>query len=66
MKVRIVFPTLLSPQSPTLFSATWSELSTLLEAYHHMYIADERQGRLEDADGLPYVSRPLSLHLGNY
>jgi hypothetical protein len=28
-----------------------------------MYITDERQGRLEDADGLPYVRKSLSLYL---
>ncbi|KAI9679369.1 MAG: hypothetical protein M1817_005391 [Caeruleum heppii] len=55
MKVRSVFPALLSPQSPVLFSTTWQELSTLQEPYRQLYINDERQGRLEDADGLPYT-----------
>ena len=55
MKIRGVFPTLLSPQSPTLFTATWQELSALQAPYQTMYINDERQGRLEDADGLPYT-----------
>ncbi|KAI9836390.1 MAG: hypothetical protein M1819_001420 [Sarea resinae] len=55
MKVRTVFPALLSPQSPVLFSVTWEELSLLQGPYHEMYINDERQGRLEDADGLPYT-----------
>ncbi|KAH0563053.1 hypothetical protein GP486_002386, partial [Trichoglossum hirsutum] len=55
MKIRSVFPTLLSPQSPTLFTATWQELSALQAPYQTMYINDERQGRLEDADGLPYT-----------
>lgn len=55
MRVRSVFPAILSPQSPTLFSATWEELSSLQAAYHQMYIEEERQSRLEDADGLPYT-----------
>ncbi|KAI9852334.1 MAG: hypothetical protein M1838_001039 [Thelocarpon superellum] len=55
MKIRTVFPAVLSPQTPLLFSATWEELSLLQEPYQQMYIKDERQGRLEDADGLPYT-----------
>ncbi|KAI9801812.1 MAG: hypothetical protein M1825_003185 [Sarcosagium campestre] len=55
MKIRVVFPALLSPQSPVLFSTTWQELSALQETYHQLYINDTRQGRLEDADGLPYT-----------
>ncbi|KAI9792238.1 MAG: hypothetical protein M1833_001237 [Piccolia ochrophora] len=42
-------------KSPILFSTTWQELSSLRETYHQLYINDERQGRLEDADGLPYT-----------
>ena len=52
MRIRSVFPALLSPQSPVLFEATWSELSSLQAAYRQMYIEEERQSRLEDADGL--------------
>ncbi|KAF2018739.1 ARM repeat-containing protein [Aaosphaeria arxii CBS 175.79] len=55
MRVRSVFPSMLSPQSPVLFSATWEELSSLQNAYHQMYILEERQSRLEDGDGLPYT-----------
>lgn len=55
MRIRSVFPAMLSPQSPVLFSATWEELSSLQGAYHQMYIEEERQSRLEDADGLPYT-----------
>lgn len=33
----------------------WEELSQLRPAYHELFITDERQGRLEDADGLPYT-----------
>jgi len=55
VKIRQVFPQLLLPQSPTLFSATWEELSLLKDSYKDMYIDNDEQGRLEDADGLPYT-----------
>lgn len=55
MKIRSVFPAALGPQSLVLFSATWDELNNLQHTYHQMYIEDDRQGRLEDADGLPYT-----------
>ncbi|KAF3000255.1 hypothetical protein E8E13_007925 [Curvularia kusanoi] len=55
MRVRSVFPSMLSPHSLRLFQATWEELSSLQSAYHLMYIQEERQSRLEDADGLPYT-----------
>ena len=55
MRIRSVFPSILSPNSPALFSATWDELSSLQPAYHEMYIENERQSRLVDADGLPYT-----------
>lgn len=55
MKIRSVFPQLLLPQSPVLFSATWEELSLLQVAYKDMYVENDEQGRLEDSDGLPYT-----------
>ncbi|KAG4429736.1 hypothetical protein IFR05_014787 [Cadophora sp. M221] len=55
MKIRSVFPQLLLPQSPILFSATWEELSLLQDNYQDMYVDNDEQGRLEDADGLPYT-----------
>lgn len=55
MRLRTLFPQMLSPHSPALFSATWQELSNLQSQYYQMYIEDDRQGRLEDADGLPYT-----------
>ncbi|KAK5111836.1 hypothetical protein LTR85_011734 [Meristemomyces frigidus] len=55
MRIRSLFPSTLSPHSQALFSATWQELSTLQAQYRQMYIDDDRQGRLEDADGLPYT-----------
>ena len=55
MKIRVVFPNTLSPHTPALFAATWHELSCSLEPYRALYLIDDRQGRLEDADGLPYT-----------
>lgn len=55
MKVKSVFPTLLLPQSLAFFQATWHELSLLQEQYQEHYINNGGQGRLEDADGLPYT-----------
>jgi hypothetical protein len=55
MRIRQLFPSTLSPHSPALFSATWQELSTLQSQYQATYIDDDQQGRLEDADGLPYT-----------
>ncbi|KAE8144268.1 armadillo-type protein [Aspergillus avenaceus] len=55
MKIRMVFPALLSGLSPVYFSTIWTELSNIQNAYNAFYIDDERQGRLEDVDGLPYT-----------
>lgn len=55
MKVRMVFPGLLTAQSFLYFSVLWEELSNLQVVYREFYIDDERQGRLEDVDGLPYT-----------
>jgi hypothetical protein len=55
MRIRSVFPSNLTPQSPALFSATWEELSSLQKPYHDMFIEDQRQSRLEDDNGLPYT-----------
>ena len=55
MRIKSLFSAVLSPQSTILFSITWDELHSLQAAYHQMYIEDERQSRLEDADGLPYT-----------
>jgi importin-9 len=55
MKIRMLFPTLLTTQSPELFTNIWTELSNIQGPYHDFYIHDERQGRLEDADGLAYT-----------
>ncbi|ORY15626.1 armadillo-type protein [Clohesyomyces aquaticus] len=55
MKIRSIFPAILSPQTPVLFTATWEELTSLQVAYNQMYIEEDRDSRLEDADGLPYT-----------
>jgi importin-9 len=55
MRIRSVFPSNLAPHSPALFSATWTELNLLVPAYGKMFIDDQRQGRLEDDDNLPYT-----------
>lgn len=55
MKIRMVFPTLLTTQSPQLFTTLWEELSSIQGHYFEMFVQDERQGRLEDTDGLPYT-----------
>ena len=55
MKIRAVFPALLAPQSSPLFTAAWQELASVREAYFQLYINDQRQNRLVDADGLPYT-----------
>ncbi|RHZ43222.1 putative importin beta-5 subunit [Aspergillus thermomutatus] len=55
MKIRMVFPGLMTAQSPVYFSTVWTELSNIQSTYHEFYIHDERQGRLEDVDGLPYT-----------
>ncbi|PQE03651.1 importin-beta domain-containing protein [Rutstroemia sp. NJR-2017a BBW] len=55
MKIRSVFPQLLLPQSPVLFTATWEELTTLQSVHQAMYVDNDMQGRLEDADNLPYT-----------
>lgn len=61
MRIRSLFPAFISPQSPALFSATWEELISLQAAYRNLYIEDDRQSRLEDADGMPYTLDHLVL-----
>ncbi|KAI0555272.1 armadillo-type protein [Xylaria curta] len=55
LKVRSVFPNLLLPHTPLFFQAIWQELSNLEPSYEQVYLQNEAQGRLEDADGLPYT-----------
>ncbi|KAI0541144.1 armadillo-type protein [Xylaria digitata] len=55
LKVRTTFPSLLLPHTPHFFQAIWQELSALEPLYEQLYLQNETQGRLEDADGLPYT-----------
>ncbi|KAJ6786429.1 hypothetical protein PWT90_04051 [Aphanocladium album] len=55
LRIRRVFPSLLLPQSATLFTAVWEELISLLPSYEQLYIENDAQGRLEDVDNLPYT-----------
>ncbi|KAK8060284.1 importin-beta domain-containing protein [Apiospora saccharicola] len=56
LKVKNVFPNLLLPQTPHFFEAAWAELVLLSTPYEQLYIVNgSAQGRLEDADGLPYT-----------
>lgn len=54
-KIRAIFYQILTPQAITLFQTTWEDLSRIQHAYHQLFINDERQSRLEDADNLPYT-----------
>lgn len=54
LRIRLLFPSILSAQSPAFFSAVWDELTNALPIYQAFYIDNDRQGRLEDVDGLPY------------
>lgn len=55
LRIRRVFPTLLLPQSTALFSAVWEELTLMQGPHEELYIKTDTQGRLEDADSLPYT-----------
>ncbi|KAL1868216.1 hypothetical protein VTK73DRAFT_3809 [Phialemonium thermophilum] len=55
IKIKTVFPALLLPQSPALFSATWEDLIKLQGPYQQLFIDSDAQGRLEDIDGLPFT-----------
>jgi len=55
VKVKSLFPAVLTPQATTLFSTIWDQLTQSKVQYCESYIENNRQGRLEDADGLPYT-----------
>ncbi|KAI1131326.1 armadillo-type protein [Nemania abortiva] len=55
LKVRTVFPSLLLAHTPLFFQAIWEELSILEPLYEQLYLENDAQGRLENADGLPYT-----------
>ncbi|KAL2760104.1 hypothetical protein ACRALDRAFT_2045619 [Sodiomyces alcalophilus JCM 7366] len=55
LKVKTVFPNLLTPHSTALFSGVWSELQNLQGPYEELYINHGAQGRMEDSDALPFT-----------
>jgi hypothetical protein len=61
MKIRNVFPAQLSPSSLSLFTSTWNELTASQPLYQKMYLENDSEGRLVDADGLPYTLDALVL-----
>ena len=54
-KIRNLFPHLLESCLLQLFGDVWAGLQAHLEPYVSLYVTDDRQGRLEDADRLPYT-----------
>ena len=50
-----MFPHLLSQHTLALFSTVWESLQAHVVPYISLYVTDNRQGRLEDADRLPYT-----------
>lgn len=55
LRIRRVFPKLLLPHCTTFFKAVWEELDLVKVPFERLYIHSDAQGRLEDADGLPYT-----------
>ncbi|KAI1447799.1 ARM repeat-containing protein [Annulohypoxylon stygium] len=55
LKLKMVFPGLLLPETPQFFSVIWEELRLLAPSHEKMYILNDSQGRLEDSDGIPYT-----------
>lgn len=53
--MQIQFPQLLTARTLELFSTIWEELQAHLRPYHALYVIENRQSRLEDADNLPYT-----------
>lgn len=49
------FPHLLTARTLELFGTIWEGLQAHLGPYHALYVIKNRQGRLEDADNLPYT-----------
>ena len=50
-----MFPALLNTHNQELFNAIWGGLAAHVVPYHELYVLDNRQSRLEDADHLPYT-----------
>ncbi|KAL8759248.1 MAG: hypothetical protein Q9184_003688 [Pyrenodesmia sp. 2 TL-2023] len=54
-KIHRLFPHLLSQHTLSLFSNIWDSLQAHVGPYISLYVSDSQQGRLEDADRLPYT-----------
>ncbi|KAI4193954.1 MAG: hypothetical protein LQ348_002748 [Seirophora lacunosa] len=54
-KIHRLFPHLLSQHTLSLFSTVWESLQAHVGPYVTLYVTDNQQGRLEDADRLPYT-----------
>ncbi|KAL8781858.1 MAG: hypothetical protein Q9213_005799 [Squamulea squamosa] len=54
-KIHRTFPHLLSQHTLELFGTIWESLQAHVGPYIALYVSDNRQGRLEDADRLPYT-----------
>ncbi|KAL8738370.1 MAG: hypothetical protein Q9181_000841 [Wetmoreana brouardii] len=54
-KIHQTFPHLLNQHILTLFSTVWESLQAHVGPYVTLYVSDNQQGRLEDADRLPYT-----------
>ncbi|KAI4239233.1 MAG: hypothetical protein LQ349_000543 [Xanthoria aureola] len=54
-KIHRTFPHLLSQHTLELFGTIWESLQAHVGPYLALYVDDSRQGRLEDADRLPYT-----------
>ena len=50
-----MFPHLLTSRTLELFSTIWQSLQSHVGPYVTLYVTENRQGRLEDADRLPYT-----------
>lgn len=54
MKIRLEFAPVLAEYMPVLFSSTWNELNKIKDRYTEKFIQNDTEGRLVDADHLPY------------
>ncbi|KAL9611089.1 MAG: hypothetical protein Q9167_004261 [Letrouitia subvulpina] len=54
-KIHNMFPHLLTARTLDLFSTLWESLQAHVGPYVALYVTENRQGRLEDADRLPYT-----------
>ncbi|KAL8707579.1 MAG: hypothetical protein Q9220_007420 [cf. Caloplaca sp. 1 TL-2023] len=54
-KIHRLFPHLLTQHTLAIFSTVWESLQAHVGPYLSLYVSDSQQGRLEDADRLPYT-----------